>query len=54
MPSRRVFYMHEVTPKVVAMAVRSHLTLLSSAKVLHLTSDVNSLEEKSCKNMLIK
>ena len=22
MPSRRVFYMHEVTPKVVAMAVR--------------------------------
>ena len=28
--------------------------LIATAKVLHLTCDVNSLEEKSCKNMLIK
>ena len=33
---------------------QSHLTLLSSAKVLYLTRHVNSLAEKSCKNMLIK
>ena len=44
----------ELARAMLSRSPQSHLTLLSSAKVLHLTCDVNSLEEKSCKNMLIK
>ena len=44
----------ELARAMLSRSPQSHLTLLSSAKVLHLTCDVNSLEGKSCKNMLIK